>query len=58
MMSDLFDYDAELRLPGELFRAAARVGSRDRVLESANINITRTAGSCPTELTRSNTWTG
>ena len=33
MMSDLFDYDAELRLHNELFRAAARVGSRDRVLD-------------------------
>jgi SAM-dependent methyltransferase len=32
-MSDLFDYDAELRLHNELFRAAARVGSRDRVLD-------------------------
>jgi SAM-dependent methyltransferase len=33
VMSDLFDYDAELRLHNELFRAAARVGSRDRVLD-------------------------
>lgn len=33
MMSDLFDYDAELRLHNELFRAAARVGSHDRVLD-------------------------
>ncbi|MEK8106325.1 class I SAM-dependent methyltransferase [Micromonospora sp. M12] len=32
-MSDLFDYDAELRLHNELFRAAAHVGSRDRVLD-------------------------
>jgi ubiquinone/menaquinone biosynthesis C-methylase UbiE len=32
-MSDLFDYDAELRLHNEHFRAAARVGSRDRVLD-------------------------
>jgi SAM-dependent methyltransferase len=32
-MSELFDYDAELRLHNELFRAAARVGSRDRVLD-------------------------
>ncbi|WP_329282059.1 class I SAM-dependent methyltransferase [Streptomyces sp. NBC_01451] len=32
-MSDLFDYDAELRLHNELFRAAARVGPRDRVLD-------------------------
>jgi SAM-dependent methyltransferase len=31
--SDLFDYDAELRRHNELFRAAARVGSRDRVLD-------------------------
>ena len=31
--SDLFDYDAELRLHNELFRAAARVGSRDHVLD-------------------------
>lgn len=31
--TDLFDYDAELRLHNELFRAAARVGSRDRVLD-------------------------
>ncbi|MFI6510484.1 class I SAM-dependent methyltransferase [Streptosporangium sp. NPDC050855] len=29
----LFDYDAELRLHNELFRAAARVGPRDRVLD-------------------------
>ena len=33
MMSDVFDYDAELRLHNELFRAAARVGSRDHVLD-------------------------
>lgn len=32
-MSDLFDYDAELRLHNELFRAAARVGPLDRVLD-------------------------
>ncbi|MET7951022.1 class I SAM-dependent methyltransferase [Micromonospora sp. NPDC005324] len=32
-MSNLFDYDAELRLHNELFRAAAHVGSRDRVLD-------------------------
>ncbi|WP_433650159.1 class I SAM-dependent methyltransferase [Micromonospora zamorensis] len=32
-MSDLFDYDAELRLHNELFRAAAGVGSHDRVLD-------------------------
>jgi SAM-dependent methyltransferase len=32
-MSDLFDYDAELRLHNEHFRAAARVGSCDRVLD-------------------------
>jgi SAM-dependent methyltransferase len=31
--TDLFDYDAELRLHNELFRAAARVGSHDRVLD-------------------------
>jgi SAM-dependent methyltransferase len=31
--TDLFDYDAELRPHNELFRAAARVGSRDRVLD-------------------------
>jgi SAM-dependent methyltransferase len=31
-MSD-FDYDAELRLHNELFRAAARVGPNDRVLD-------------------------
>jgi len=29
----MFDYDAELRLHNELFRAAARVGSGDRVLD-------------------------
>jgi len=29
----LFDYDAELRLHNELFRAAARVGPRDHVLD-------------------------
>jgi SAM-dependent methyltransferase len=33
VMSDLFDYDAELRRHNELFRAAARVGSHDRVLD-------------------------
>ena len=32
-MSDLFDYDAELRLHNEHFRAAARVGPRDHVLD-------------------------
>ena len=32
-MSNLFDYDAELRLHNELFGAAARVGSHDRVLD-------------------------
>src|SRR3954454_24291743 len=32
-LPDLFDYDAELRLHNEHFRAAARVGSRDRVLD-------------------------
>jgi SAM-dependent methyltransferase len=32
-VSESFDYDAELRLHNELFRAAARVGSRDRVLD-------------------------
>ncbi len=32
-MSDLFDYDAELRLHNELFRAAANVGTRDCVLD-------------------------
>lgn len=32
-MSNQFDYDAELRLHNELFRAAARVGSGDRVLD-------------------------
>jgi ubiquinone/menaquinone biosynthesis C-methylase UbiE len=32
-MSDLFDYDAELRVHNELFRAAARVGSGDHVLD-------------------------
>jgi SAM-dependent methyltransferase len=31
--TELFDYDAELRLYNEHFRAAARVGSRDRVLD-------------------------
>jgi SAM-dependent methyltransferase len=31
--ADLFDYDAELRAHNELFRAAARVGSGDRVLD-------------------------
>jgi SAM-dependent methyltransferase len=33
VMSDQFDYDAELRLHNELFRDAARVGSGDRVLD-------------------------
>jgi SAM-dependent methyltransferase len=33
VMSDLFDYDAELRLHNELFRAAARVGPCDHVLD-------------------------
>ncbi|HET6857587.1 MAG TPA: class I SAM-dependent methyltransferase [Streptomyces sp.] len=32
-MSALFDYDAELRLHNERFRAAARVGTHDRVLD-------------------------
>jgi ubiquinone/menaquinone biosynthesis C-methylase UbiE len=32
-MCELFDYDAELRPHNELFRAAARVGSADRVLD-------------------------
>ncbi|MGX7827859.1 class I SAM-dependent methyltransferase [Actinokineospora sp. 24-640] len=32
-MADVFDYDAELRLHNGLFRAAARVGSRDHVLD-------------------------
>jgi SAM-dependent methyltransferase len=32
-MSDLFDYDAELHLHNELFRAVAHVGTRDRVLD-------------------------
>src|SRR3954453_8310020 len=32
-LPDLFDYDAELRLHNEHFRAAARVGSRERVLD-------------------------
>jgi ubiquinone/menaquinone biosynthesis C-methylase UbiE len=32
-MPNLFDYDAELRLHNELFRAAARVGPSDRVLD-------------------------
>ncbi|MEU8235635.1 methyltransferase domain-containing protein [Actinoplanes sp. NPDC048967] len=31
--SDLFDYDAELHRHNEHFRAAARVGARDRVLD-------------------------
>lgn len=31
--TDVFDYDAELRLHNEHFRAAARVGSHDRVLD-------------------------
>jgi SAM-dependent methyltransferase len=33
MMSDFFDYDAELRRHNERFRAAARVSARDRVLD-------------------------
>ncbi|MDT5192413.1 MAG: hypothetical protein QOI28_4664, partial [Mycobacterium sp.] len=33
VMSDQFDYDAELRLHNELFRDATRVGSGDRVLD-------------------------
>jgi SAM-dependent methyltransferase len=33
MMPELFDYDAELRLHNEHFRAAARVGSGDSVLD-------------------------
>ncbi|GAA5103338.1 class I SAM-dependent methyltransferase [Nocardia iowensis] len=33
VMSDLFDYDAELRLHNERFRAAARVGAHDCVLD-------------------------
>jgi ubiquinone/menaquinone biosynthesis C-methylase UbiE len=32
-MADMFDYDAELRLHNEHFRAAARVGPSDRVLD-------------------------
>jgi ubiquinone/menaquinone biosynthesis C-methylase UbiE len=32
-MSEMFDYDAELRLHNELFRAAARVGPGDHVLD-------------------------
>jgi SAM-dependent methyltransferase len=32
-LPDFFDYDAELRLHNEHFRAAARVGPRDRVLD-------------------------
>jgi SAM-dependent methyltransferase len=32
-LPDLFDYDAELRRHNELLRAAARVGSRDHVLD-------------------------
>ena len=32
-MPDLFDYDAELRLHNELFRAATRVGAGDHVLD-------------------------
>ncbi|GAA3926533.1 class I SAM-dependent methyltransferase [Actinoplanes auranticolor] len=32
-MSEIFDYDAELRLHNEVFRAAARVGAHDRVLD-------------------------
>ena len=31
--ADLFDYDAEVRLHNEHFRTAARVGTRDRVLD-------------------------
>lgn len=33
VMSELFDYDAELLLHNELFRIAARIGPRDRVLD-------------------------
>jgi SAM-dependent methyltransferase len=33
VMSDLFDYDAELRRHNEVFRAAVRVGPHDRVLD-------------------------
>jgi ubiquinone/menaquinone biosynthesis C-methylase UbiE len=33
VMSNLFDYDAELRRHNELLRAAARVGSHDHVLD-------------------------
>jgi SAM-dependent methyltransferase len=33
LVSEQFDYDAELRRLNELFRAAARVGSSDRVLD-------------------------
>jgi len=33
VMSDLFDYDAELRLHNERFRVAAGVGTHDRVLD-------------------------
>lgn len=32
-MSDVFDYDAELRRHNELFRLAARVGAHDQVLD-------------------------
>lgn len=32
-MADVFDYDAELRRHNELFRAAARVGTDDQVLD-------------------------
>jgi ubiquinone/menaquinone biosynthesis C-methylase UbiE len=32
-MSEMFDYDAELRLHNERFRDAARVGPRDNVLD-------------------------
>jgi SAM-dependent methyltransferase len=32
-MAELFDYDLELRSHNEVFRAAARVGPRDRVLD-------------------------
>ncbi|WHT23301.1 alpha/beta fold hydrolase [Crossiella sp. CA-258035] len=33
VLPELFDYDAELRQHNELFRAAARIGARDRVLD-------------------------
>jgi SAM-dependent methyltransferase len=32
-MADVFDYDAELQRHNEVFRAAARVGARDQVLD-------------------------